>query len=431
MRRKNRGPYGTRLTKALTVKAREVAKHDFGHVLIRLALVMMTAFTVPTADAADPWPRHVIDDASKGADGTRLQDVNGDGLPDIVTGWEQGGVTRLASHPGLQRVKDKWPAVVVGRTPDVEDAVLVDLDGDGALDVVSSSEGETRRMFVSWAPTSKDRLLDPGAWQQSPLPASEHAMAWMFALPMQIDGQHGVDLFAAGKGEGAHIGWFEAPAKARDLDRWKWHPLRVVGWTMSLVTADMDGDGDLDLVFSDRKQKRSGVYWLENPGPGELQAQSWKEHAVGGVGREVMFLDLADLDRDGLQDVVVATKPAEILFLRRLDRTGDRWETHAIPYPQRMGGAKAVSVGDIDLDGQADLVVTCEGSKPPLQGVAWLAYEGSPLSGKWQAHEISGPDGVKHDLAPLVDLDGDGDLDVVTSEEVRGLGVIWYENPVK
>ncbi len=393
--------------------------------------VLLTAFSALSARANGPWKRHVIDDGSKGADGTRLQDVNGDGLPDIVTGWEQGGVTRLAIHPGPRSVKHKWPAVIVGRTPDAEDAVLVDLDGDGALDVVSSCEGRTRSMFVSWGPVPKDRLLDPAAWQQATLPASTKVMPWMFATPLQIDGKHGVDLFAGGKGDGAQIGWFEAPLISRNLDQWKWHPLRPVGWTMSLIPADMDGDQDLDLVFSDRKQKRSGVYWLENPGPGGLQSSTWKEHAIGGLGREVMFLELADLDHDGFRDVLVAAKPADVLFLRRLDRSGNRFETHTVPFPKESGGAKAVSVGDIDLDGQLDLVVTCENAVAPKQGVAWRAYRGSPVGDNWVTHEISGADGIKHDLAPLVDLDGDGDLDVITSEEVRGLGVIWYENPLR
>ncbi len=49
---------------------------------------------------------------------------------------------------------------------------------------------------------------------------------------------------------------------------------------------------------------------------------------------------------------------------------------------------------------------------------------------------LSGVDGIKHDDATLVDIDGDRDLDVFTTEEraerpglPRGLGVIWYENP--
>ena len=44
-------------------------------------------------------------------------------------------------------------------------------------------------------------------------------------------------------------------------------------------------------------------------------------------------------------------------------------------------------------------------------------------------HEISGPTGIKFDLVELLDLDGDGDLDVLTCEEAHHLGLIWYENP--
>jgi hypothetical protein len=50
------------------------------------------------------------------------------------------------------------------------------------------------------------------------------------------------------------------------------------------------------------------------------------------------------------------------------------------------------------------------------------------------AHEVSGPAGIKFDRIELCDIDGDGDLDVLTCEErhmKRGLGVFWYENPRK
>ncbi len=46
-------------------------------------------------------------------------------------------------------------------------------------------------------------------------------------------------------------------------------------------------------------------------------------------------------------------------------------------------------------------------------------------------HPISGPQGIKFDLVKLLDLDGDGDLDVLTCEERDNLGVIWYENPLR
>ena len=40
------------------------------------------------------------------------------------------------------------------------------------------------------------------------------------------------------------------------------------------------------------------------------------------------------------------------------------------------------------------------------------------------------PDGIKHDLVELLDLDGDGDPDVLTCEETKNLGVFGY-NPAR
>ena len=152
---------------------------------------------------------------------------------------------------------------------------------------------------------------------------------------------------------------------------------------MSLVASDMDGDGDLDIVFTDRKGQHSGAFWLENPGPGAAQTKPWREHAVGGAGREVMFLQPVDLDRDGLEDVLVATKPREILWLRRLDRSGDRWEPHSIPMPETAGTAKGVNAADFNGDGRLDVVFSCEGSEPPRQGLMWLSCDGPPTTGRW------------------------------------------------
>ncbi|MEW6304367.1 MAG: VCBS repeat-containing protein [Verrucomicrobiota bacterium] len=392
-------------------------------------MLLLLLFLTPTLAA--PWPRHTIDNSSKGADGTRLADVNGDGLPDITTGWEQGGLVRVYLNPGPVKAKEKWPAVSVGKAGSVEDAVFADLDNDGAMDVISSSEGKTRALWIHWAPKEKSRYLDSTAWKTEPLPASTNRMMWMFTLPMQIDGRHGIDLFAGGKGDRAELGWWEAPRDARQLSEWQWHPLRPLGWLMSLVASDMDGDGDQDLVFTDRKQKRAGCFWLENPGPGPAQSKPWKEHLIGGAGKEVMFLHLADLDQDGLQDVLIATKPQTILFCRRQSKDGTRWETRDIPMPAHAGGAKGLNVGDLNLNGRLDVIYSCEGAKPPLQGVGWLAYQGPLTDNRWTPHPISGADGVKHDLVQLIDLDGDGDLDVLTCEETTNLGVIWYENPTR
>ena len=69
----------------------------------------------------------------------------------------------------------------------------------------------------------------------------------------------------------------------------------------------------------------------------------------------------------------------------------------------------------------ATLEQTAAARRPPAtsesRGAAWLQ------------HNLGGPEGVKFDLIQALDLDADGDLDVMTCEERDQLGVIWYENP--
>ncbi len=400
--------------------------------------IILTSLAVPFAlsavlagETGKPWKRHTIDASSRGADGVRLGDVNGDRLPDLTTGWEEGGQVRVYLHPGAARTKQAWPAITVGQARAVEDAVMVDLDSDGAVDVVSCAEGSTRSMFVHWAPREPKRYVRPEEWITQPLPASRGMMAWMFCIPLQVDGKRGVDLVAAGKGASAALGWWEAPADSRGLEAWKWHPLRPVGWIMSLAAEDMDGDGDADILATDRKGAATGCFWLENPGSGPRSAQPWREHPVGGQGREVMFLSVADVDGDGLRDVVTCAKPQEILFLKRLSRTGRDWETRSIPMPASAGRAKAVNAGDLDGDGTTDLVFTCENAVDGKSGVMALLQEKGPNGLRWRPWDVSGPDGVKHDLVEPLDLDGDGDLDLLTCEETKNLGVFWYENPAR
>jgi hypothetical protein len=405
-----------------------------------LAFTAAAAFAGPAPDAI--WKRHVIDDSSRGADGARLADVNGDGLLDIATGWEAGGIVRAYLNPGPAQSKQKWPAVTVGEVAEVEDAVFVDLDGDGAVDVVSSCESGISTMFVHWAPREKSRYLDASAWRTAPLPVTQNKTKWMFCEPMQVDGRHGVDLIAGSKGRRtggeAMLGWLQAPPHPRDLAAWTWHPLRTAGWIMGIQSSDMDGDGDLDIVFTDRfNGRKSGCHWLENPGKAHVVDGAWKEHVIGVAGGNALFFCLTDLDGDGLEDVCVGTHGADeggpetdLFFLRRLDRSGTRWAERRIPLPPESAQFKAVSAGDVDLDGKLDLVVTFARAKDK-PALIWLSHDGSPFAGRWTAHPLSGVDGKKLDLVTLLDLDGDGDLDALTTEEGFNLGVIWYENPTK
>ncbi len=400
---------------------------------MRIAITLLV-FIAGHALASDtPWKRHTIDSTSRGADGIRLLDANADGLPDLVTGWEQGGVTRLYLNPGPAKVKNAWPAVTVGKTPSVEDAVMVDLDRDGVVDVVTCMEGGARKVCVHWGPKQKEKFLDEAAWTTDSFPSVAGRM-WMFCVPMDVDGKNGMDLLIGGKANkrdaaDSAVGWLESPADPRKLADWKFHPMTDAGWVMSIVPVDMDGDGHRDVLISDRYGPHRGVRWLKSPGNAAKLTGPWKSHPVGPAD-QVKFLDYADVDRDGKTDIVVGSERT-ITIHRRLDADAKNWGFYEIAMPTNTGGYKAVTVADIDLDGKNDLIITCEGASNGKHGVFRMSSPKWPASADWTFHPISGSDGVKHDVCPVLDLDGDGDLDVMTTEEVSKLGVVWYENPAK
>ncbi len=382
-------------------------------------VVLTVGLAAAAAQSADhPWKLHIVDNTSQGADGVRLADVNGDGLQDITTGWEQGNIVRVYLNPGPAKAAKPWPAVTVGSVPAPEDAVFADLDQDGSMDVVSSTEGGSKKVFIHWAPKDRSRYLDESAWETAALPASIDTQQWMYVLPLDADGANGIDLVAGSKNLGGSVGWFRSPPDPRRLDQWQWKKFYGAGWIMSLIDRDMDGDGDLDVLASDRRGVGRGALWFERP--------LWGQHRIGAVNEyEAMFLKPGDLDGDGLEDIVVAARLGGLYVYRRLDSTGDRWETSRIEMPSGIGTNKATAIADLDLDGDPDIAFTCERAHGDLHGVGWLSQPG------WDFHPISGPLGVKFDRIELIDLDGDGDLDLLTCEEIENLGVIWYENPAR
>lgn len=378
------------------------------------------------------WERHIIDNSGSGADGVKFSDINTDGKLDIVTGWEEGGYTKIYLQPQLENIKKNWPNVLVGNTPSVEDAVFFDVNSDSKIDVVSLTEGRTQKIFVHF--NLANDYLNPANWKQEIFPEAKHQMSWMYALPMQVDNKKGVDLIAAGKGENAAIGWYEAPTNPSDLSRWNWHEISKVGWIMSIYKKDMDLDGDEDLVISDRMGELAACRWLENPTIGELQKQPWKNHFIGAKGLEVMFMCMADVDQDGSDEILVAERTENTV--RIYSKTDIGWTEKVINLPANTGKAKSIEVGDLNNDDVPDLVVSTNTLNEQKDGLIYLCGTKLSTSSEKDWDSISGVHRAKYDKVELIDLDEDGDLDILICEEnygpdSEGLGVVWYENPNK
>jgi hypothetical protein len=378
------------------------------------------------------WQRHTIDSSSVGADGVRIEDINGDGHPDVATGWEEGSLIRVYLHPGYESVKHPWPKITVGEVTSPEDAILVDLDGDGTWEVLSSCEGKTKTIFAHWAMDRKRAYNDSTRWQTLPIPVTQKKESWMFALPLTPGSGNSHSIIVGSKGVNASVSEIRVPKNFREVDQWKINRLYDAGWVMSLREFDFDADGDQDVLVSDRRGPKSGVLWLENPGPSQQEKdQRWTEHRIGAFGEEVMFLDLTVKPRENEIAIAVYAKPNQIFQFTA--KAGQRpvWTSQRATVNAKIGTAKAVRYTDVNLDGQMDLVATCENANEGHIGVYWFSFSENQGSTIDLIHDISGPNGIKFDRIETLDLDGDGDLDVMTCEERDNLGVIWYENPVR
>ena len=362
------------------------------------------------------WKVYSIDLFGRGADGIRMLDVNGNGFKDIAVGWEESGETRIYFHPGPDNVTWFWPSAVIGDTGGVEDAFFVDLDADGFVDVVSSSEDGN--IYVHWAPSDPEAYLNGENWVTEPFPQTKGRDRWMIADAAQIDGRHGVDLLIGGKSDSLY--WLAAPASPRNLADWTMHRIsNMGGWTMGLKAVDLNRDGHIDLVVGIRNQN-PGLKWFENPGPDRVSADDWISHEIGSP-TSTGFIEVIDLDGDGRLDVLAPVMEGDnaVRFMRGLNDAATEWQEIRIEVPE--GRNKGVAAGDVTLDGTLDIVMSQESAD------IYLLTQGEEgPTGRWSVTKIAS--GKKYDDVTLYDVDKDGDLDILTTDE-RGLQVLWFRNP--
>ncbi|MEO0333270.1 MAG: VCBS repeat-containing protein [Bacteroidota bacterium] len=295
--------------------------------ILGLTLFITTSY----AQMTFPWTRHTIDNTSFGADGTKTYFANQDSLPDIISGWEQGGITRLYLHPGTPT--QKWPYVEV-KSPAVEDALLADLDEDGFPDIITFSEGQHQRITIHWAPNDWQQYQQSSAWESVDIPCTVDYTQWMFGVAHQVDGKYGLDLIVGSKNENGTLGWLESPANPREIDQWQFYEISPAGWIMSIETVDVNQDDYSDILISDRKGANRGVRWLEHPAePEKLRAQ-WSNHIIGLTQGEPMFLTMITDPQEEITNIYVPNLSNHIIHFAS---TSDSWTQDGITFPSAAG----------------------------------------------------------------------------------------------
>lgn len=391
------------------------------HWNIIAAAALLVGCSAPIAAAqqaqAGPWDWHRIavytPAGGDGSDGVSLVDYDGDGDLDALGAWESGHGITLSMHPTAGEDEEQpWNlSELLGVDQPMEDAEAADFDGDGEFDVIGVSVLDGAHGGGFWLRFGDSPAID--------LDQHRNNNRWLIGVTVDLDADGDLDILGGGQTSRLNLWTNPGGALARDPSQWAETTIATAKHVMAILPEDVDGDGDLDLIVSQRLNVSGsppGLYWLE-------QGAAWARHDIGAQGLAGTITCRGDLDGDGDADLV-----------QPYWQYGDHLHLHgrvpggylaavSISGPRTTDRAKGCAIGDIDGDGDADIVLALHGGQP-----IWL---GTQDAGSWSWTMLSPLLwGNKTDEPVLSDVDGDGDLDVWVSVEYgQQAGLGWLENP--
>lgn len=335
--------------------------------------------------------------------GLDFADVTQDGYKDIVSG------RYFYRNPGGS-MSDAWTRVDLGMN--VDGMLFVDVDGDNYGDIIGTALPD-----VYWLEAEDKQGNTWHAVKIAELQETGHVNGQGYRVAQIVEGGKPEILLSVGDG----IYYLEIPDNP-SAGNWPKTLIAPEAYDEGIGIGDIDGDGDIDIAAgieteggelmpgtSDIRKHNSIIAWWENPGD---QSSPWTRHNVSIATMADRF-EIGDLNGDGRPDIIVSEEryPGEepnanlLWYEAPEDPTRDEWTEHIIVTTYSLNN---LDVADLDNDGDLD-IITNEHKGPVLQT---LIFENDGR-GQFTQHVI-GRGREAHLGARAVDLDNDGDVDIVS-----------------
>ena len=373
------------------------------------------------------FSEHLIAEKYAYAYGIAAADFDGDGDLDLSSAdYQPHNMLYLFQNDGKGSFRKH---LIQKDDPErLERHIVGDVDGDGDLDVVivKNLRGDLLWFENNGKPTA-------GLWKRHVITIDLPGAYDVTLADFDSDGD--LDVAASSWNLGNQFAWFENDGTPADGE---WHKRMIesdIAETRTMESADFDGDGDIDLLGTGREANE--VNWYENTKKDGLVA--WKKHHIDNESICPAHGHPADMDGDGDIDVVMA-----LGFFYRPDADDSRasqrrednqlvwyenngtpssgqWKKHTIE-PMFDDAFEAVA-GDLDADGDIDVVAT---SWRNPGRVAWFENNGDPR-GTWTHHPLKDRWPSANQVI-IADISGDGRPDIIACAEHGSYELRWWRN---
>lgn len=404
------------------------------------------------------WQGVVVDgriEVTDGAHNVKVYDLDGDGVNELIANAYRADALMMYK-PGRKR--GDWSVDVIGTAiggdedQPVDDVSLRfqrlinekllgeyssgahqtaigDLDGDGRCDLVVAADFRRDDVVAFFA--RQDSTNGSGrAWERHVLYRNDRHRTY-YLNTGDVDGDGRCDVVFSTKTDNA-MGWL---INRGTPDHWQ--PVfvdRDCTRAFYVCVADMDADGRMEIVAAEDDAAHGGILHVYAAGDDPRSENGWMDYIIHHFepAHGISVIRVLDMDGDGDQDVVAANHQGDVYVLLNPGHLTlpAKWPVWRISgnLPGDGWNFRDIDTGDIDGDGDIDIVLADEGGNR----ICWLANNGGTHSDPWQVRVVDQSDNYlrwAHSVS-LGDMDGDGDLDLAVAAAAGNVFLVYFNDGV-